>query len=200
MPKRPDKAARIIDSAMALAARGEWRHSSLNAIAREAGLPLVEVYETFRSKAAILEGFRQHIDRAVLAEDSGEGERPRDRLFDTLMRRFDALAPHKEALRALASDAASDPLGALLHGPGLARSMTWMLEASRLDTGGWRGAARAHLLAAIWVSTVRVWLADDTPDMVKTMAALDRRLRNAENWLGLAPPRETSPAAAEPAR
>jgi AcrR family transcriptional regulator len=200
MPKRPDKAARIIDSAMTLAARGEWRHSSLNAIAREAGLPLVEVYETFRSKSAILEGFRRRIDRTVLAEDSSEGERPRDRLFDTLMRRFDALAPHKEALRALARDAAADPLGALLHGPGLARSMTWMLEASRLDTGGWRGAARAHLLAAIWVSTLRVWLADDTPDMVKTMAALDRRLRNAESWLGVTPPRETSTPAAEAAR
>jgi uncharacterized protein YcaQ len=35
---------------------------------------------------------------------------------------------------------------------------------------------------------LRVWLADDSPDMTRTMAALDTRLRHAERWLGLAAP------------
>jgi AcrR family transcriptional regulator len=199
MPKRPDTAARIIDAALAIAARGEWRSAGLAAIAAASGLTLLDVYEAFRSKRAILDGFRRRIDRAVLAGESAEAERPRDRLFDTLMRRFDALAPHKEAIRALSRDAAGDPLAALLHGPGLARSMAWMLEASGVDSSGLRGAARTHLLVGIWVSAMRVWLADDTPDMVKTMAALDRRLRNTENWLGLATARDSAAASENPA-
>jgi AcrR family transcriptional regulator len=196
MPKRPDKAARIVDAALALAARGAWREAGLAAIGREAGLTLLDVYEEFRSKQAILAALRRRVDRAVLAVESEEGERPRDRLFDTLMRRLDALSPHKEAIRALAREAAGDPLGVLRHGPALARSMAWMLEASGVDTSGWRGAARSHLLMAVWVGTVRVWLADDTSDMVKTMAALDRRLRTCEDWLGVAPPAEASPVSA----
>jgi hypothetical protein len=31
---------------------------------------------------------------------------------------------------------------------------------------------------------MRVWLRDETPDLAPTMAALDRRLRGIERWLG----------------
>ena len=39
MPKRADRATRIIDAALALAARQGWRRVSLAEIAAEAGLP-----------------------------------------------------------------------------------------------------------------------------------------------------------------
>jgi ubiquinone biosynthesis protein COQ9 len=61
-----------------------------------------------------------------------------------------------------------------------------MLEASGVSTSGWRGALRVKTLAAVYLSVLRVWLDDGSPDMIKTMAVLDRRLRAAENWLGLA--------------
>jgi hypothetical protein len=32
---------------------------------------------------------------------------------------------------------------------------------------------------------LRVWLEDDSPDMTRTMASLDRRLRGAGRWLGV---------------
>jgi AcrR family transcriptional regulator len=185
MPKRPDVPRRIVDAALALAAREGWARLSLAAIAGEAGLPLLEVYRHFRSKSAILAAFRHRVDVETLAGAGEEGDRPRDRLFDTLMRRFEVLAPYKEGLRAIARDSAADPLAALAQGPDLVRSMAWMLEASGIRSDGWRGTPRAHLLAGIYLSAMRVWLADDSPDMVKTMAALDRRLRDCERWLGV---------------
>jgi AcrR family transcriptional regulator len=185
MPKRPDVPRRIVDATLALAARDGWARLSLAAIAGEAGLPLLEVYRHFRSKSAILAAFRHRVDVETLAGAGEEGERPRDRLFDTLMRRFEVLAAHKEGLRAITRDSVADPLAALAQGPDLVRSMAWMLEASGIRSDGWRGTARAHLLAGIYLSAMRVWLADDSPDMVKTMAALDRRLRDSERWLGL---------------
>jgi AcrR family transcriptional regulator len=199
--KKDDPERRIIDAALALAARQGWRQTSLAAIAGEAHLSVLEVYRLCRSKRAILDALRRRVDAAVLAEaGGGEGERPRDRLFDTLMRRFEALQPWKEGLRALARDAIADPFAALHHGPALARSMAWMLEASGVGSGGWRGAARAHLLAALYLDVMRVWLKDDSADMIKTMAALDRRLRNAETWLGLAPESGAEGATAAPKR
>jgi AcrR family transcriptional regulator len=195
MAKKADPERRIVDAALALAARQGWRATSLAAIAAEAKLPVLEVYRHCRSKTAILDAFRRRIDGEVLAGAAEEaGERPRDRLFDTLMRRFEALGPSKESLRALARDAAADPIGAVLHGPGLVRSMAWMLEASGVDSSGWRGTARAHLLAGIYLDVMRVWLKDDSADMIKTMAALDRRLRNTEGWLGLTPRGEAGTA------
>nr|MBC8158924.1 TetR family transcriptional regulator [Alphaproteobacteria bacterium] len=64
--------------------------------------------------------------------------------------------------------------------PCFLRSMAWMLEAAGLPSGGISGAARAAGLGALYANAVRVWLRDDTPDMAKTMAALDRGLGCAD--------------------
>jgi AcrR family transcriptional regulator len=187
MAKKNDRPARIIDAALKLAGQRGWHAVSLAEIAGEAGLTVLQLYAVFRSKSAILEAFHRRIDEAVLGGAApAEDERPRDRLFDTMMRRFDALNPHKEAIKALARDAWSDPLATLWGVPSLGRSMAWMLESSGVSATGWQGRARANLLLGIYLSLLRVWLADDSPDMMKTMAALDRRLRQAERWLGLA--------------
>jgi AcrR family transcriptional regulator len=194
---RPAAAVRIVDAALALAAREGWRSISLAAIAAEAGMTVLELYAVYRSKAAILEAFHRRVDAAALAGAEGEGdERPRDRLFDVIMRRFDALSAHKAAVAAITRDAAADPLVALCGVPALLNSMGWMLEAAGVSASGWVGRARVKLLLGIYLSVFRVWLADDSTDMTRTMAALDARLRNAETWLGLAIPAAASSAAA----
>jgi hypothetical protein len=63
--------------------------------------------------------------------------------------------------------------------------MAWMLEAAGVSTAGLRGRLRVRALAVLYLSELRVFLRDDTEDLSKTMAALDRRLRQAEPWLGL---------------
>jgi AcrR family transcriptional regulator len=176
---------RLVEAALALAARQSWRGTGLGEIAREAGLPLGEAYDACPSKAAILGAFHRRIDRMALAEEAGKGdESPRDRLFDVLMRRFDALQPHKAALRSILRDGRGDPR-LLLGMPALLCSMAWMLESAGISAAGWRGHLRAHLLAALYFSVFRIFLDDDSIDLARTMAALDRRLRRAESWLGL---------------
>ena len=101
--KKPSGVAEgIIDAALALARTRDWRTVSLSDIADEAGVSLAQVYTVFSSKAAIVGGFMKRIDQHVLdgaAVDSTESAR--DRLFEVLMRRFDALAPHKDAVAAI---------------------------------------------------------------------------------------------------
>jgi AcrR family transcriptional regulator len=186
-PAKPTLEARIVDAALALAARDGWSGVSLAAIAAEAGVSVLQLYAVFRSKTAILDAFHRRIDEAALVgADADEAERPRDRLFDIIMRRFDALNPHKEAVAAIARSAALDPLAALCGLPALINSMGWMLETAAVSASGWVGRARTKLLLGIYLSVLRVWLADDSADMSRTMAALDFRLRHAERWLGLA--------------
>jgi AcrR family transcriptional regulator len=199
MARKPDPAARVVDAALALAAREGWRSVSLAAIADEAGIGILQLYSIFRSKAAILDAFHRRIDAAALVgADAAEDERPRDRLFDVIMRRFDALNAHKSAVAAIVRDAATDPLAVLCGLPALLSSMSWMLEVSGVSASGWVGRTRAKLLLGIYLSVLRVWLADDSADMTRTMAALDSRLRRAERWLGLAA-QSRDEAAAEPA-
>jgi AcrR family transcriptional regulator len=198
MAKKADRAALIVDAALSLAARDGWQVLSLAGIAAEAGISVLQLYAVFRSKSAILDAFHRRIDAAVIAgadASDAEGERLRDRLFDAMMRRFDALTPYKAAVRAIARDVPADPLAALCGVPALLNSMAWMLELSGVSATGWRGRARAKLLLGIYLSVLRVWFADETADMTKTMAALDARLRRSERWLGLAAGARDEPAA-----
>ncbi len=171
-----------------------WRRLSLAAIADEAGLPILRVYRTFRSKQAILCGFFRRIDETVLAEPPAaeEDERPRDRLFDLLMRRFDALRPYRSAIEVLRRELAGDPASALAAAAALARSMRWMLETADIPTTGWRGAVSVKLAGAAYLGAMRAWRHDNSPDLAQTMAALDARLRRIERWLAPAPPRRRS--------
>jgi AcrR family transcriptional regulator len=186
--KKPDISDRIIDAALALAAERGWRDLTLADIAGAAGLPLSKLYPVYPSKAAILRGFTRRIDAAVLAGEEpdaaggasggedGDGGGARDRLFEVLMRRFDALQPHREALGNIVFDQARDPVSALCGLGRLERSMAAMLEAARLSAGGLRGLLRAKALGLTYLATLRVFLSDDSADLAATMAALDRNL------------------------
>ena len=177
---------RILDAALAVAEREGWRKASLGAIAQEAGVPLHELYGEFRSRTAILSGLMARTDASVLAETPAPDpdESPRDRLFEVLMRRFDALKPHRAAVKVIARGLGSDPPTALCSAPGFLRSMTWMLEAAGLSTAGIRGRLRVRALALLYLCVMREFLRDDSEDLAKTMAELDRRLRQAEPFLG----------------
>jgi AcrR family transcriptional regulator len=198
-PAAADDAARIIDAAMAQIPLAGWRRLSLAAIAAAAGLPILRVYRSFSSKHAILRGFFRRIDEAVLTDPPAaeDGEHPRDRLFDLMMRRFDALRPYKPALEVLRRELPADPPSMLVAGGTLLRSVRWMLEAAGIASGGVRGAVAVKLTAAAYVAAARVWYHDESPDLGQTMAALDARLRRVERWLTpMQPPRSGGEAAA----
>ena len=175
---------RMVDAALLLAERQGWRRTGMAEIAAEAGLSLAEAYAACRAKPALLAEFHRRIDRAALAEGSDAAEPTRDRLFDLLMRRFDALAPYRAGLRAILRDSFGDP-AALLAVPALLCSMGWMLEAAGISAAGWQGRLRRHVLAGAYLSVFRAFLEDDSADLARTMAALDRRLRGVGSWLGL---------------
>ncbi len=179
------EADRIIEAALARIPTDGWRRLSLAAIAAEAALPILQVYRNFGSKQAILAAFFRRIDEVVLANPPAaeEGEKPRDRLFDLVMRRFDALRAYKSALEVLRRELPSDPVAMLVAGSALLRSIRWMHEAADIDTGGVRGKIAVKLTAAAYLATMRVWHSDDSVDLGRTMAALDSRLRRIENWL-----------------
>ena len=185
MVKKADIPDHVIDTALRLAAERRWHELSLAEIAEAAGLPIAKVHAVFPSRNAILAAFSRRIDAAVLAgaePDDAEGS-ARDRLFDVLMRRFDALDPTKQAVGNLLYDQVRDPMAALCGALRLRRSMALMLEAAHLSSGGPRGILRIKGLSLVYLSTLRVWLRDDSADKSRTMAELDRRLRTVETLI-----------------
>lgn len=184
----------LIDTAFELAASRGWRHLSLAEIAAEAGVPLSRALPAFPSKTALLRGFIRRIDNRMLAAvDSGDrGDSARDRLFDVMMARFDALLPYRDGLAAIIKDTVRDPLVALCLMCATATSLAWMLQAAGISTEGPCGRLRIKGLGLVYADTMRVFLRDSSADLSKTMARLDIGLKRAEraagilNWRGSA--------------
>ena len=178
--KQHDHDSLIIDAALDLAVRSGWRSLTMADIANETGLKLAEIRVIFPCKATILNGLVRRIDEQVLAEGDADGDSVRDRLFDLLMRRFDALNAYKPAVETIVRESWGDPAAALITGSRMLSSMQWMLEAAGVSTRGPLGLVRCNALGLIYAKAVRAWLKDSSEDMTATMAELDKGLRQAE--------------------
>jgi len=180
-----DKRKAIIDALMELAAERAWNEIEINDIARAAGVSLAEFRDLFPSKGAVLGGLARRIDRIVLDETTDDlaGEPARERIFDVLMRRFDALEPYKPALRRIFHELQFDPVSwAALHQVAV-NSMRFMLAAAGIGTEGHLGTLKLQGAVLVYSNTMRAWLDDDDPALAKTMARLDRELRRGERVL-----------------
>src|SRR3546814_5734015 len=104
----------------------------------------------------------------------------RDRLFEALMARIDALSRHREGMRAVLRGVPLDPPSALaallLTGRAMARTLRAVGESPLPPTG----PLKVKGLSLVWLLTLRAWLRDDSPDLAVTMKALDSALARAE--------------------
>jgi AcrR family transcriptional regulator len=186
-PTAKSERDRIVEAFMTLLAEQPIERIGFGEIAARAGVSLAALRNLFGSKLAILAAALKEVDRHVLDgidADMAE-EPPRERLFDVLMRRIDALGPHKAAVRSLIRSAARNPgLAFALNGFAV-RSQQWMLTAADISASGPRGMLRAQGLAVLFASVLRVWLGDDDPGLARTMSALDRALARGQRFAGL---------------
>lgn len=177
---------RIIEALMALLAEQPFERIGFGDIAGRAGVSLAQLRGEFSSALTILAAHIKEIDRKVLAGgDSDMAEEPaRERLFDVLMRRLEALSPYKQAVRSLLRSSARNPgLALALNGLGV-RSQQWMLTAADIKASGPKGMMRSQGLTLLFARVLCVWVDDQDPGLARTMAALDRELARGERWSG----------------
>lgn len=179
--KPADPRKRAVDALMNLAASRPWGEIELPDIATEAGLTLAQLRGLFPSKLAMLGGVTRIVDDAVLAgvSDDLAGEPVRERLFDLVMRRLDAMAPYKAALRRIVPVIRRDPLTLAALNRGAVNSWRYMLASVGIPTEDSLGALRVQGAVLLMARVSDTWLDDDEPELSKTMARLDRELKTA---------------------
>ncbi len=198
MARKTDIPGRVVEAALALVAKRKWCDITLADIAVEGDLTLAQVLGAAGGKTGILSEFARRIDAEVAkGTDLGDLEQPaRERLFDVMMRRFDAMGGDREGLRGIVAGLRCDPVATACAAPLTLRSMAAMLECAGINSGGVFGLVRAKGLVAIYLATLKVWLDDESEDLGPTMAALDKRLAGAERLIQRCCPKPREPAAA----
>ncbi|MBL8630000.1 MAG: hypothetical protein JNM81_10255 [Rhodospirillaceae bacterium] len=181
-PNQPDDMSRILTAAMEEAAAADWARVSFQVIATRSGLKLGEVLLHTPTKAHILARFADAVDHIALADVDAldDSQTVKDRLFDLLMRRFDALQKYRAGVLSLMKGLARDPFEAAMVMARLSRSMATTLAAAGVSLHGLSGVAQSEGLKLAYLSALRAWRDDDSADMAKTMAALDKALGYAE--------------------
>jgi AcrR family transcriptional regulator len=177
-----DSAAALRRALLELVETQGWIDLSFAEIAEQAGVPIAEAHRVYPSKTAVLLGLTRATDERILTSlgaDPLEGT-AKDRLFDIIMRRFDVLKGDREAYRRLMRQlpATPDSFAALLCQ--LRRSLSLTLEAAGISAGGLKGALRLKGLLAIYLAGLRAFASDESDDLSKTMAEIDKRLGQAE--------------------
>ena len=188
----------LLGQAFALLAERGWRRFSFAELARRTGMGLAEVYAELPGRLALLPALGRRLDREMLGLDLAEldGMTPRERMFELIMRRLDAMGPYKDGLRVLARASRHRPAGLRAACCNLDRLGRRLLDAAAEQPPVCAGLARRGV-QLVYLCTLRVWLDDDSPDMARTLAELDRRLQQAETaarWFGGSGRGRTAPA------
>ena len=172
---------RAINAALASAAEQPWQHVTFEDILERAGIDRTEALEYFDDKADILAAYGRLIDKQML-ENIGnlDGLGHRESIFDLLMERFDIVNKNREAIISILTSFKAEPKNALETLPHLSRSMSRVLEAAGIETDGIIGCARITAITGIYLYALKTWMSDDSPDLAKTMATLDKTLEKAE--------------------
>lgn len=176
----------LLAAAMALIAERGWRRFSLVELARRTGRSLSAVRAELPGRAAVLCRLGERLDAAMLAVAPAELAEmtPRERLFELMMRRFDAMAAYRDGLQAMARPGAVDLAALAASVCNLRRAGGWLVDAAGGPGSGLAGVAARHAVVAVYARTFSVWLVDDTEDRARTLAELDRRLGQLDAAVG----------------
>ena len=174
MADEPDILDAAIDAALALAAERPWREVSLRDVAERAGVDFAQLYAKAPAKPLLVLRLSLRLDRAALATAATPSDDVHDRLFDATMARVEAMEAHRAALISMARGEGAITLAP--HFPITARAI---LEAA----GVIATAARLAAMTLVWARSVQVWR-DDEGALNRTMAEIDKRLRQMRERLG----------------
>ncbi|MFH1517285.1 MAG: hypothetical protein ABIH17_05300 [Pseudomonadota bacterium] len=167
-------------AALDLAATKPWSELTLGEIAAKAGLTLND-FHGVATRETLADAADAYFDRAMSAEAIASDDLPRERLFEVIMLRFEAMENHRAGLKSLLRYRETQP-SILLRLPAVrAASARWALASAGLDDdSGAPLSLKVLAIAFVIARTERAWRKETSGDFALTMAALDKSLRAAE--------------------
>jgi AcrR family transcriptional regulator len=189
-PRAEELAARIVDTAIAMAEEEGWDNVRLRRVADALGITLAELGRHFRDLDAVADAWFARARAAMLAplEPEFAGLPARERLKILIWRWFDALAPHREVTVQMLRTKMW-PYHPHHYVPmifNLSRTIQWLRDAAGLDAGGRRRQIEEIGLTGHFVATLAVWSRDETLGQERTRRFLDRRLARADMLMTVA--------------
>jgi hypothetical protein len=178
-----DTPTALMDGLLAILAQQGWRCYPTASLASALGIAEPQLQACFPSPGSVITALNRYLNQAMLDGYAVVvGESVRDRLFDLIMRRFDAMLPYRPALVRLTRDWWCHPLLKASVLETTKGTIALMLRQAGGPTHGWQKSLAEAGLTLLYADTMRIWLKDDSSDQGQTMARLERNLERADGW------------------
>lgn len=175
----------ILAAALDVAAIHPWEFVAMRQIADSANLDVTEVTNRFQNKsdivAAIIDALDTEVEDVFPVVD--EDASMRDRLFDVLMERIELANQNRAAHISFFKSFGWTKESSIADITLLRSSMTRMAKCAGLDTDGLLGGLQLAGLSLAYLWVLLTWTHDNSPDLGKTMAEMDRTLGRAESLM-----------------
>ena len=173
----------ILDKIFSNIARDGWTKFSLLQFSKTQKISIQDLKTFFRNKDHILERFSKMIDYKVESNIDVEEMKStsnKDNLFELIMLRLEAMQTYKVALRNILSSAKEQPIILKKLSKNIINSLDFYLELSSYYDDTPVDFLKKNAIFFIYSLTFRVWLNDESDDLSKTMAELDKFLSMAD--------------------
>ena len=162
-----------------------WEEFSLEKLSTKEKVPINELKVFFKCKNSIVDKFSRMIDKNIeskLRIDDFKDSSKKDILFELIMMRFDEMEGYKGSLVKILDVSKNKPLLISIITKNVMNTMDFFLELSNSYNNYAFDILKKNFLFIIYSISFKTWLSDDTEDLSKTMAELDKLLSTAENF------------------
>ena len=173
----------ILDKIFTNIARDGWTKFSLLHFSKTQKISIQDLKIFFRNKDHILERFSKMIDHKVESNidvEEMKSTSKKDNLFELIMLRLEAMQTYKVALRNIISSTKEQPIILKKLSKNILNSLDFYLELSSYYDDTPVDFLKKNAIFLIYSLTFRVWLNDESDDLSKTMAELDKFLSMAD--------------------
>ena len=162
-----------------------WDKFSIEKLSTKENIAVRDLKVFFKCKYSIVDKFSIMIDKNIeskLRLEDFKDSSKKDILFELIMMRFDEMEEFKGSLAKILDVSKNKPLLASIITRNVMNTMDFFLELSNSYNNYAFDILKKNFLFFIYSITFKTWLSDDTEDLSKTMAELDKLLSTAENF------------------
>ena len=173
----------ILDKIFTNIAKDGWTKFSLLQFSKTQKISTKDLKIFFRNKDHILQRFSKMIDFKVESNidiEEMKSTSKKDNLFELIMLRLEVMQTYKVALRNILSSAKEQPIILKKLSKNIINSLDFYLELSLYYDDTPVDFLKKNAIFIVYSLTFRVWLNDESDDLSKTMAELDKFLSMAD--------------------
>lgn len=175
--------SKVAKAALELLANEAWDSLSPDKLAAQADLPLPQIQKAFPIPRSLIPAIVDWVDEKTESAEPDATAAPADTLFELLMNRFETMGSFKPSFVALAETIRRRPPEAFTFYHSFRPFLAKALLLSQPKAERRPSEAQIVCLAGIYAFTFFRWAEDKTPDMCRTMAALNGAIKSCEEFL-----------------